>query len=178
MKILKRIIGVLIAIIGILLIVALFAKKEYTVEREITIKQPVNVVFNYVKHLKNQDKFSVWQLMDPEMKKEYKGTDGTVGFISAWDSENKNVGKGEQEITKITEEERIDFELRFFAPWEAISPAYMTTESVADSSTLLKWGFHGRMDYPMNLMLVFMDMEEQLGTQLQEGLVNLREILE
>jgi hypothetical protein len=27
------------------------------------------------------------------MKKEYTGTDGTVGFISAWDSENKELGR-------------------------------------------------------------------------------------
>jgi hypothetical protein len=34
-------------------------------------------------------------MMDPNAKMEYKGTDGTVGFISAWDSKIKYVGKGE-----------------------------------------------------------------------------------
>ena len=51
--------------------------------------------------------------MDPDMKKTYRGTDGTVGFVSAWDSEKDDVGKGEQEIIKITDGERIDYELRF-----------------------------------------------------------------
>jgi hypothetical protein len=39
--------------------------------------------------------------MDPNMKKTYTGTDAEVGFISAWESTDKNVGVGEQEIKKI-----------------------------------------------------------------------------
>ena len=52
------------------------------------------------------------------MKKNYSGTDGQVGFIYSWDSQNKNVGAGEQEITGIEEGHKIDFELRFKRPME------------------------------------------------------------
>ncbi len=48
------------------------------------------------------------------MKTEYRGTDGTVGFVSAWDSPVRDAGKGEQEITKIDDGKRIDYELRFY----------------------------------------------------------------
>ncbi len=41
-----------------------------------------------------------------------KGVDGTVGAVSAW-SGNREVGVGEEEIKKISQNERIDFELRF-----------------------------------------------------------------
>jgi len=101
-----------------------------------------------------------------------------VGFVSAWDSEMNEVGKGEQEIKKIIEGDRIDFELRFIKPFEATDNAYMSTESVADSSTKVTWGFNGRMNYPMNLMLLTMNMDEMLGKDLQEGLVNLKANLE
>ncbi len=40
-------------------------------------------------------------MTDPLMKKQFKGTDGTVGFLYAWDSQNNEVGKGEQEIERI-----------------------------------------------------------------------------
>jgi hypothetical protein len=116
--------------------------------------------------------------MDPAMKKEYRGTDGAVGFVSAWDSDNKDVGKGEQEIKAITEGERVDFEIRFFEPFESTDLAYMTTEAVNDSATLVKWGFNGKMPYPMNLMLLFMDMEKMLGGDLEEGLANLKTVME
>ena len=178
MKILKKILLVLVGIIALVLIVALFVKKEYAVERDITIEKPKYEVFEYVKYLKNQDNFSKWATMDPAMIKEFRGTDGTVGFVSAWESENPDVGKGEQEIMKITEGARIDYEIRFLEPFEATDNAYMTTESVNDSLTKVSWGFNGKMNYPMNLMLLFMDMEKMLGGDLETGLTNLKGVLE
>ena len=178
MKILKNILIALVAIVGILLITALFTNKEYAVFREITINKPKTEVFDYIKLLKNQDNYSIWAKMDANMKKEYKGTDGTVGFVASWDSEMKDVGKGEQEIKKITEGERLDFELRFLKPFKATDNAYMTTEATADNQTKVKWGFDGKMNYPMNLMLLFCDMDKMLGKDLATGLQNLKTTLE
>lgn len=178
MKIVKKILFVIIGLIVLALVIALFTKKDYAVEREITINKPKQAVFDYVKLLKNQDNYSVWATRDPEMKKEYKGTDGTVGFVSAWESEKKDVGKGEQEIKKIADGERLDFELRFFKPFKATDNAFMATAATADNQTKVTWGFNGKMAYPMNLMLLFMDMENMLGNDLQTGLVNLKATLE
>ena len=178
MKILKRILLVILIIIAIPLIVALFVKKDYAVEREIVINKPKQEVFDYIKYLKNQDNYSKWATMDPNMKKSYQGTDGTVGFVSHWESENENVGWGEQEIKNIVDGERIDFELRFIKPFESTEPAYMTTEAMSDNQTKVKWGFSGHMNYPMNLMLLFMNMEKMIGDDLQTGLSNLKEVME
>jgi hypothetical protein len=178
MKALK-IIGIIVLILAaVILIPPLFINGSYSVEKEVTINQPKSDVFNYIKLLRNQDNFSVWANMDPDMKKEFTGTDGTVGFISAWDSKDKNVGKGEQEIMGITDGERIDFELRFLEPFEATDKAYMITEAVNDSVTLVKWGFDGKMNYPMNFMMLFWNMEEMLGPDLQKGLNKLKENLD
>lgn len=104
MNILLAVFAALAGIIILLLIIALFVKKEYSLEREIIITLPKVRVFEYIRSLRNQDSFSKWANMDPGMKKEYRGTDGTVGFVSAWESKNKNVGKGEQEIIKLLKE--------------------------------------------------------------------------
>jgi hypothetical protein len=87
----KVLIGIGIVII-IPLIVALFLKKNYEVQREILINKPKQQVFIYLKFLKNQNNFSKWASMDRNMEKTYKGTDGTVGFVSAWTSTNPDVG--------------------------------------------------------------------------------------
>ena len=100
MKIIKKILIVVLIIIAIPLIIALFVRKEYAVERELTISKPQQEVFNYVKYLKNQDNYSKWVMTDPAMKKDFKGIDGTSGFVYAWDSKIKKAGKGEQEIKK------------------------------------------------------------------------------
>ena len=178
MKILKIILYILASIVALMLIVALFVKKDYSVEREIVINKSKEKVFDYIVSLRNQDNFSKWANMDPNMKKEYRGTDRTVGFVSAWDSNDKNVGKGEQEISNITEGERIDYTIHFIKPFDAKAKAYMTTESKGKNETLVKWGFSSSMKYPMNLMLLFMDMEKMLGSDLETGLNNLKTVLE
>lgn len=178
MRTLKKILIAIVIIIAIPLVIALFVKKDYSVEREITINKPKQEVFNYVKYLKNQDNYSKWATMDPNMKKTYRGTDGTVGFVSAWESDKDDVGTGEQEIKKITEGERIDFELRFIKPFEATEPAYMTTESVSENQTKVKWGFSGHISYPMNIMMLSMDFEKMIGDDLETGLLNLKSKLE
>lgn len=178
MKALKITLIVVGALIALPLIIALFLKKDFFCEREITISQDKNKVFEYIKFLKNQDQYSYWASLDPNMKKDYKGTDGTVGFVSAWESPHEDLGKGEQEIKKITEGSRVDYELRFIEPFEDTNQAYMTTESVGNGKTKVKWGIVGRMDYPMNLMTLFMDMEAMVGKDLEIGLKNLKKNME
>lgn len=178
MKILRKILTFIGIFIAIVMFATMFVKREYTVEREIIINKPKQQVFEYVKRLKNQDNYSKWATMDPKMKKEYTGTDGTVGFISAWDSENKELGRGEQEISKITEGERIDFQLRFYEPMASVSPAYMTTDSISAMQTKVKWGMSGTMAYPTNVVLMFMDISEILGRDLTTGLTALKGVLE
>jgi len=178
MKTLKVIGLVLAVVIVLLLIIPLFINGNYAIEREVTINKPKQEVFDYVKYLKNQNQFSVWAKIDPAMKTEFRGEDATVGFVSAWDSENPKAGKGEQKITKIDEGTRIDYEIHFIKPFESTDYAYMTFESPSESATKVKWGFNGTMKYPMNLMLLFTDMEKMLAPDLQNGLNNLKRILE
>jgi hypothetical protein len=178
MKTLKKILIGIVAFVALLLIVALFVKKEYALEREIVINKPKQEVFDYIKLVKNSENFSVWVMADPAMRKEFKGTDGTVGFVYAWDSQDKNVGKGEQEIIALTDSGKIDYQIRFIKPFEGLASAYMATESVSDGQTKVKWGFASAMPYPMNLMCLFMNMEDILGKDLQKGLENLKVLLE
>ena len=178
MKIVKIILIVIVVIVAIPLVGALFIKGDYAVERETTVKKSKAVVFDYVKHIKNQNNYSVWNMKDPHSKMEYKGEDGTVGFVSSWDSDSADVGKGEQEITKIADGSRVDMELRFKKPFEQTDYAYMTTDMVDSTQTKVVWGFNGTMKYPFNFMCLFMDMDKMLGPDLQKGLDNMKAIVE
>lgn len=178
MKIAKKILLVVLGLVAILLIVGLFPKKDYHVEREIIINKPVSDVFNYAKFLKNQKDYGVWAKRDRHAKMEFTGTDGTVGFISRWDSKIEDVGAGEQEIKEMIPNQRINFELRFKRPHTCIGQSYMTTDSLSANQTKVKWGFDGKMDYPMNLMMLVMNMDKMLGTDLETGLKNMKVIVE
>lgn len=176
MKALKIIGIVIVILIAIPLVVALFVKNDFIVEREITINKPKQEVFNYIKFVKNQENFNMWMQKDPNARKNYRGTDGAPGFIYAWDSDNKNVGKGEQEIKKITDGERVDLEIRFEKPMKGQDNIWMTTEPAGDNQTKVKWAFAGRESYPMNIMTLCMD--QLLGKNLQTSLDNLKKVLE
>ena len=178
MKTIKRILIVLGIIILIPLVLALFVSNEYYVERSVEINRPKEHVYGYISHLKNHDNFSVWSKMDPAMKKEFRGEDATVGFVSAWDSQDENVGTGEQEIKKLNDGSGIETELRFIKPFEARAQANMFTETSGNGKTKVTWNFRSKMPYPMNIMLLFMNMDEMLGKDLQQGLNNLKMTLE
>jgi hypothetical protein len=167
---------IIAALIVLLLVIALFSKKGYSIQRDIVINRPKQEVFDYIKLLKNQDHFSKWVMTDPNMKKVFTGTDGTVGFVYAWEG-NKKAGKGEQEIMKIAEGERLDVEVRFIKPFEGIAQTPFITTAVGNQ-TKLTWGMTSSMKYPMNIMLLFLSMEKMLGKDLEISLTNLKTILE
>jgi hypothetical protein len=177
-KVLLIILGVVVGIIVILLIVAAFAKKEYTITRQITINKPRREVFDFVKYVKNQSYYNPWVMMDPNSRKEYKGTDGAVGFIATWDSENENVGQGEQEIVGLKEGQEVDLDLHFIRPFEGKADSQIATDSLAADQTKVTWSFHSSMPYPMNVMLVLADLEGALGNDLEKGLTTLKAELE
>ncbi len=178
MKILIIIGLAVLVLILLLLIVAAFTKKEIKVEKETVINKSKAEVFAYLKLLKNQGYYAIWHTYDAAMKQTFIGVDGTVGFISAWESNHKKVGVGEQEIKKIIEGDRIDFELRFKKPFEATSQTYLITEAIDDSKTKVKWGFESKMPYPMNAMLLFMNAEKMCGNDFSIGLNNLKNVME
>lgn len=177
MTLLKRLLYVIVGLIALVLIVALFVKKDYAVEREITINKPKQEVFNYLKLLQNQLNFSTYAMMDKNMKQNITGTDGTVGAIWAWEG-NDDVGKGEQEIKKITEGSQIDIDLRFLKPMESTASAFFITESVSENQTKVKWRMAGTSKYPLNIMNLILDFDKLVGTEYQKSLENLKVLME
>jgi hypothetical protein len=168
---------IILGLIVALLLAGLIISKDIKTTREIVINNPVNEVFNYIKYLKNQQNYSKWATLDPNIKNEFRGTDGAVGFVNSWEG-NKKVGVGEQEITGITEGKSLSTELRFIKPFKSLAKAVMTTEAVDANSTKVSWGFESKMNYPMNVMKLFMNMEKAIGNDFSTGLANLKTVLE
>jgi uncharacterized protein YndB with AHSA1/START domain len=175
MNIVITILYILGGIIALSLIIAAFMTKGYKTHSEISINAPRQKVFDYLKQIKNQDNFNKWLMLDPNMKKEFKGTDGTVGFIYAWNG-NKEGGEGEQEIKAISEGKNIDMELRFVRPFGGVAYAKMTTESLTDNQTKVTWNTESQIKYPMNIMLPM--IVNMLQKDMGISLTTLKNILE
>ena len=176
MNILSTILLVIAGIIILLFIIAFFMKKDHYVKREIVINAPLQKVFDFLKLLKNQDQFNKWATTDKlNRKEEFKGTDGTVGFIYSW-SGNKNAGQGEKEIKNIVEGKKIETEIRFIKPMRVTSYTIMETEYLSENETKVYLINGGKLKYPINLMIPM--AEKNFAKDMDESLNKLKVILE
>lgn len=167
---------ILVILFALVLLYAIFIKKEYKVERIVIIDQPVGRVFDYIRYQQHQHNYNKWWMADPTAKISLLGKDGTVGCIAYWDSENKQLGKGAQEIKSIEVNHRIDYEIRFEKPFVNVAQVYMITEPITDEITRFKWVFLGKNTFPLMLMNPIID--KILGKELESSARKLKEILE
>ncbi len=123
MTIIFYIIGAIVGLFVLILIVALFVRKGYSVYREVTIAKPAPEVFSYIRLLKNQDHYSKFVQADPNMQKIFKGVDGTEGFIYGWNG-NKKQERVNRKLKKIVDGKQIDTEIRFVRPFAGIAKCY------------------------------------------------------
>jgi hypothetical protein len=166
---------IIVAIIAFILIIPIFMRKTHHVQRDIVINAPVQQVFDYLKLIRNQEKFNKWAKTDGNRKEAFRGTDGTVGFIYAW-SGDKSAGEGEKEIRNIAEGKQIELEYRFVKPFKAIAHFVMTTEPLSEDQTRVTWSNTSSLNYPLNIMVPF--VEKSLAKDMDESLNALKDILE
>ena len=165
----------ILGLIVFLLVLALFIPNDYSISVSTTINKPQQVVFDYVKMIRNQENYSVWVMKDPKVQIEYTGVDGTVGAKSSWVSLDDNVGVGSQQITKMTPT-RIDVDIHFEKPMKGDDSGATIVESISTNQKKITSEFYGHADYPMNLMsFVFKDFIKEDQAQ---NLANVKKILE
>lgn len=129
---------VILAILAIPLTAAAFMDKQFTIEEKILIHKPLNKVFSYLKLLRNAENYNKWVMTDPNLQKEFSGADGTAGFLYRWKSDMKQVG---QDIKRIIEGNRIDYEIRFTKPFAGTSVSSLLTQPAGNGQTEVTWAF-------------------------------------
>ena len=109
------------------------------------------------------------------MKQTYTGDDGKVGSKVAWESDNKDVGVGSQEITALDPNKRIETHLDFGA--HGTAEAYFDFVET-DGTTTVTWGFDCEMgNNPIGRYFGLM-MDGMVGSKYEEGLNNLKTLAE
>lgn len=176
-----KFIGGTVLILGILFfLLDLFAApKTYSVVRTTSVNAPAEVVFPHLQSLEKAGAWSPWTKKDPNMKKEYAGTDGTVGATYTWDG-NEIVGSGKQEITKIVPNEKVESKLYFYTPYEGQSTSALSVKE-KDGKSEVKWKLYGNNNTFMERMLSFfgvINIEKEVGPDFESGLASLKTIVE
>jgi hypothetical protein len=168
--------GILAGIVILLLAAALFIPRHYSVSVSVLINRPQQVVYDFVKILQNQPRFSEWLKADPQLKPAIVGTDGAVGAVQKWESSNKDVGAGEQEI-KVMTENFIEVELRLIKPMAATCRITNDFTANGHQQTRYTCTFYAYAKYPINLPSFLVGRRFIIKAQ-QRSLNNLKGILE
>jgi hypothetical protein len=179
MKVMSFLLGSILLILGIL---TLLAPKDFLIERTTTINKPIKEVFDSIKLLKSHEEWNSWSKKDPNMRKEFIGVDGTIGFKSSWQSEHEEVGTAEQEITNIIEGKRFDTVIHFKKPFEGNFESYLITDSINETDTKVILGMHDSMKFPMTVVSFIVNdclgNRNKIQSNMDASLKNLKEVLE
>ena len=101
----KRILAVLLIIIGVLLIVSVFLPKSMHVQRSITVNASPQIAYDQVNTLKNWEQWSPWYKMEPDMKLTYNNIPSGRGASYSW--AGKKTGEGTLTISDCKQNETV-----------------------------------------------------------------------
>lgn len=172
MKFLRYVLYFLLGLVALFVLVGLFAKKNYHIERSIDIRAPRAVVHEQVRYFKNFQEWSPWSSYDPDMTVTISGTDGQPGAVYEW-AGNDDVGSGKQTIKAVTPT-RVDIDVTFTEPWESTSPSFFLLEP-RDSVVHVSWGFDMHIAFPWNAIAMLTDVAAYVGEDYDRGLAALKE---
>jgi hypothetical protein len=165
----------LFGLIVLLLLTALLMKKRHYVKCSIEVDVPASLAYDFLRFLKNQERFNKWAKTDPNRKVSSVGDDGTIGYKYIW-KDDKSAGEGEKEIVGLVVNEKIETVLRFIRPMSVTAFVTIETQNLSEKKSLVSLINFGQLNFPLNLLIPF--AEKNFANDMNESLQNLKSILE
>jgi len=170
------IVGALVGFVLIVCIIAALMPADFRVSRSANIAAPPAEVFPHVNDLRKWEAWSPWEKIDPALKRSYEGAHEGTGAIYAWDC-NKQVGAGRMTITDSKPAEAIHIQIEFLRPFAATNQVEFTFVPQGNQ-TVVTWTMLGKKVFMMKLFGLVMSMDKFLGGQFEQGLVQLKGVVE
>jgi len=171
----KVLLGVALLVLLLVVIVAL-QPATFRIARSTTVAAPPPVVFAEVDDFHRWQAWNPWQKLDPDAKNTYAGPPAGEGASFAWDGD-ENVGAGRMTIVESRPAELVRIRLEFLRPMEATNTAEFTFVPEG-SGTLVTWSMAGENGFLGKAFGLFMDMDEMVGTQFEQGLADMKAVAE
>lgn len=165
-------------LIAIAVLVAIFAvvvamqPSEFTVTRSTSIAAEPSKIFPLVNNLRMWPLWSPWEKLDPDMRKEYGGSDEGAGATYGWNGNNK-VGEGRNTITESKPNELVAMQLEFIRPFKCNNDVRFTFKP-SGSSTNVTWKMTGRNNFVAKAFCMFMNMDKMVGADFEKGLAAMK----
>ncbi|MEZ0218292.1 MAG: SRPBCC family protein [Rariglobus sp.] len=171
----KILIALAVLVIALVIIIAR-QPDTFRVSRDTRINASPAAVFAHVNDLRKWQEFSPWAKMDPAAKIEFSGPSAGTGSAFSW-AGNKEVGEGRMTVTESRPHELIRFRLDFEKPFKGTNTAEFTFKTEGDQ-TVVVWSMSGENNFMFKAVGLFMDCDKMIGGQFEQGLANLKSIVE
>lgn len=163
---------IIVAVVGF----AALQPNEFRVSRSATMSATPARIFAQVNDFHNWEAWSPWAKLDPNSKSVFEGPASGVGAVFRW-AGNKKVGEGNMTITESRPAELILLRLEFIKPFAGVNTTEFTFRPTG-SGTVITWTMTGTNNLIGKVFCMFMNMDKTVGGQFEQGLANMRAIVE
>lgn len=172
----KKVLVVLLVLVGGFLAYAATRPDSYRVERTLSIAAPANVVFDKIDDFKAWAEWSPWDKLDPAMQKTYDGPERGVGASYTW-AGNKDVGKGKMTVTEHSPPSSVTHTLQFIEPWEGTAESGFLVKGMGPAVDVT-WWMEGKNNFVGKVFGMFMNLDAMIGQDFDKGLAELKKVAE
>ncbi len=145
---------------------------KFSIERSIVIDAGLDVVRPHIENMKNWRAWSPWSVLEPDHQQTYEGVDGELGSTMSWVGDV--IGSGQ--LTMVAkQDQQLDYQLAFFAPWKSKAETSFLFTSDA-GGTRVTWVMHSSM--PFFLFFMTGMVKAMVGMDYDRGLTMLKSIVE
>jgi hypothetical protein len=149
---------------------------EFRVSRTATIAAPAPVVFAEVNDFRRWRAWSPYDGLDPGMQRIYAGAPEGTGASYAWVG-NGEAGEGRATIIDSRPNDLIRIQLDFVKPFAGTAFAQFAFRPEGDR-TAVEWSLAGTNNFLAKAVHLFLDMDRMVGDQFEQGLAQLKSVVE
>lgn len=167
---------VLVLLVAGFAVVVAMQPDEFIVTRTAKMSASPEKVFEQVNDFHHWGDWSPWQKLDPDAENSFDGPSSGKGARFSW-SGNDQIGEGSMEILESRPHELIRLSLAFVRPMQDTALTEFTFEPDGDQ-TVVTWTMSGQNNFTSKAVCMFMDMDKMVGSSFDEGLANIKKIVE
>jgi len=168
----------ILALAGVAVLV-LFARSRpdtFRIERSTRIQAPPEAIFGYMADFHRLPAWLPYEQKDPDMERRYSGAPEGAGAVYDFAGDSQ-VGSGRMKIIELTPPTRVRMSLEMHKPMHAHNLIEFGLRPDG-GATVVSWSMEGRKPFIAKLLGVFIDMDRMIGKDFEQGLANLKAVVE
>ena len=169
-------------LIGVVLLVVVLAiaiatrPKTFRVARSAVINAPADAVFPFINDFHLWNRWSPFERLDPNLQRTFSGAEAGTGATYEWLG-NREAGQGRMVIVESEPTQRVSIDLFFLKPFKSTSLAEFTFAPTT-GGTSITWAMSGNNTVAGKAISLVASMDKYLGNSFDEGLANLKRVVE